>query len=268
MSTYTNKKIPWILSEAKGYKFLVHAHDEFVGMSIQNGFIYEEGLTRNMVSILPRDKNIIDIGANMGTHTVLFADHVLPGGGSVYAFEPQRIVYQQLCANIALNRLPNVYAYQLLLGHEDTVTTLSDTFYDEVFSESNNMSVDFSAERMQNFGGRSIGVGTEEVQMKKLDDFDFQNISLIKADVEGSEPLVFWGARELIARERPFIWFEKNMKSITENMQKVLSVPEELYNFDIGNFCINELGYPQVLHIGGANYMCCPQKVNISNKED
>ena len=52
-------------------------------MSIQNGFIYEEGITRNMLSIMPTNKNVIDIGANLGTHTVLFADHILPGGGIV-----------------------------------------------------------------------------------------------------------------------------------------------------------------------------------------
>ena len=177
----------------------------------------------------------------------------------------RRLVYQQLCANITLNRLPNVYAHQLLLGHENTTTTLSDTYYDEVSSKANNMEVDFTAERLQNFGGRSIGKGVETAQMKKLDDFDLRDIYLIKADVEGCEPLVFWGARELIARERPFIWFEKNMKSVSKEMLEVLSVPEHIGNFDIAEYCMNELGYPQIMLINAANYMCCPVKVNVSD---
>jgi FkbM family methyltransferase len=258
----SNSKIHSKLVQAGGYQFLVNMYDEFIGKAIQAGIVYEEAIIRTVLSILPRTGNIIDVGANLGSHTILFADHVLPGGGKVYSFEPQRLVYQQLCANVALNRLPNVHTYQALLGHTDTLTSLSDVYTDDIYSKGNNLSVDFCAERPQNFGGRSIGKGNEEVQMYQLDRFNFAGVRLLKVDVEGSEPLVFWGAKELIRRERPFIWFERNNKGISAQMNEVLTLPNEVRNFDIVEYCTKQLAYPSVVPIGGPNYLCSPVPIS------
>jgi len=46
--------------------------------------------------------SILDIGANMGAHTIALARLVGPTG-KVLSFEPQRIIFQALCANVALN---------------------------------------------------------------------------------------------------------------------------------------------------------------------
>ena len=47
--------------------------------------------------------------------------------------------------------------------------------------------------------------------MPRIDDLKL-NISAMKVDVEGAEPLVFYGARETIRRCMPVIVFEKNSK--------------------------------------------------------
>ena len=60
-----------------------------IAAAIQAGIVYEESIIKTVLSILPRSGNIIDVGANLGTHSILFADHVLPGGGNVCSFEPQ-----------------------------------------------------------------------------------------------------------------------------------------------------------------------------------
>ena len=54
-------------------------------------------------SIQPGDV-VIEVGANIGPHTVFLAQHVGPQG-LVLAFEPQRILFQTLCANLALNSI-------------------------------------------------------------------------------------------------------------------------------------------------------------------
>jgi FkbM family methyltransferase len=47
-----------------------------------------------------------------------------------------------------------------------------------------------------------------EVEVRRLDDFAFENVRFIKADVEGSEREVLDGARATIARDRPVILLE------------------------------------------------------------
>ena len=51
----------------------------------------------------------VSVGANMGTVTVPMAEaHPMY---EIHAWEPQRVVFQQLCGNVALNHCHNVYAY-------------------------------------------------------------------------------------------------------------------------------------------------------------
>ena len=61
--------------------------------------------------------DVIDVGANIGTHTLFFAAAVGPQG-SVVAIEPQRVVDHMLTANVALNSLLNVVTLHTACGAE------------------------------------------------------------------------------------------------------------------------------------------------------
>jgi len=54
---------------------------------------------------------VVDIGANIGCHTVPIAKAVAPHG-SVLAFEPQPRIFQLLAANITINGLANARLFQ------------------------------------------------------------------------------------------------------------------------------------------------------------
>src|SRR4029077_19152386 len=58
---------------------------------------------------------VVEVGANIGAHTVELA-RLVGSDGEVHAFEPQRIVFQTLCANVALNQLTNVRTLQAAVG--------------------------------------------------------------------------------------------------------------------------------------------------------
>ncbi len=98
----------------------------------------------------------------------------LLGVGTVFAFEPQRIVAQVLAANVALNSLTNVHTYHLGVGAEDGALGLVD--------------IDYSREG--NFGGVSLDAAARprgrprpkyRVAVVRLDDFyDQPRLDLIK----------------------------------------------------------------------------------------
>ena len=59
---------------------------------------------------------ILDAGANLGAFAVPVGLHVLPVHGRVYAFEAQRQIYYQLCANLLINGLRDCHAMNLAVG--------------------------------------------------------------------------------------------------------------------------------------------------------
>eukprot|EP01079_Euglenida_sp_SAG-EU17-18_P008946 gene8946-8094_t len=59
---------------------------------------------------------IADVGAHIGAHTVPLAQLAGPRG-KVHSFEPQRLQFQLLNSNVAINALHNVHTYQWALGN-------------------------------------------------------------------------------------------------------------------------------------------------------
>jgi FkbM family methyltransferase len=144
----------------------------------------------------------LDVGANIGTHCVFFAKKVSPGG-LVYAFEPQRLVFQNLCANLALNGLTNVLASPVAVG-----------------DQAGHVSVPvFDPEMPMNFGSVTVsrnGPG-EMTSLIRLDDLNVPACHLIKVDVEGMEADVLRGAASTIARFKPILLVEQaNSREVTD----------------------------------------------------
>src|SRR5579863_5570557 len=91
------------------YGMMVYnAHDKFVGRFLDKYGEYCEAEVGLFKLIVRNGDCVIDAGANIGAHTLFFARATWPGG-LVLAFEPQRLVYQTLCANLALNSIKNVH---------------------------------------------------------------------------------------------------------------------------------------------------------------
>jgi FkbM family methyltransferase len=65
----------------------------------------------------------LDIGASIGTHSILMAKY-LGASGRVIAFEPEPNSYGRFLANIALNQLSNITVFPLALGEEEKAGTL------------------------------------------------------------------------------------------------------------------------------------------------
>jgi len=113
-------------------KYALFPNDNAVTSSIIEGWQYEwyifDFLNKNQIDC--EGKTILDIGGNNGNFAVDFA-HLVGDSGVVHSFEPQRIIYYQLCANVFLNGLNNVYCHNEAVGNEDGNTMIETPDYFE-----------------------------------------------------------------------------------------------------------------------------------------
>ncbi len=215
---------------------LYNMHDQYIGRSLDSYGEYSEGEIDLFRQLIHRGDVVIDVGANLGSHTVFFAQHVGPTG-LVFAFEPQRIVFQTLCANVALNQLTNVDCRQAAAGAESGEIVVPEIDY----------------HRFANFGGLSLE-GWEkgrQVPVVSIDQLQLSRCEFIKIDVEGMEEQVVRGARETLERLKPLLYVENDreeksaslIRCLQENGYKLYWHTPRMFN--PGNFlgnAINEFG--------------------------
>ncbi|MFH1845023.1 MAG: FkbM family methyltransferase [bacterium] len=174
---------------------LYNLHDAHIGRSLQLYGEWAEGEMKLLGQLLRPGDLVLDVGANIGTHTLFFA-RTVGKNGTVLAFEPQRIVFQTLCANVALNSLLNVHTFHAAVGAKNDSVVVPPIDY----------------ETTMNFGGVSLGSHREGeiVPMLPLDDLDLPACRLLKIDVEGMELAVLQGAQRLIETAKPIVYLENN----------------------------------------------------------
>ncbi|MBT6094239.1 MAG: FkbM family methyltransferase [Rhodospirillaceae bacterium] len=175
--------------------------DTYVGRSLDLYGEYVEAETAILDQLLKPGMVALDIGANMGAHTVYMAKKV-GLEGAVAAFEPQRHIFQLLCANVALNGLMNVHTYHAAVGAENGNIHVPVVNY----------------EKGGNFGGLSlIDVERgEPVLCHTLDGLNFNRCDVMKVDVEGMEHEVLVGGAKTIKKFRPVLYMENDRRERAE----------------------------------------------------
>jgi len=83
--------------------------DSYVGRSLDFCGEFSNGEVLLFEQVLRPGEIVVEVGSNVGAHTVPLAKAVGPTG-RVFAFEPQRVLFQTICANLALNSITNVVA--------------------------------------------------------------------------------------------------------------------------------------------------------------
>ena len=174
---------------------LYNRYDAYVGRSLDFYGEFSEGESLLFNELIKPGDNIIEAGANIGSHTLHMAK-TIGAEGHIYAYEPQRIVFQTLCANLALNGITNVHAIQAGLG-----------------SQQGHMTVPvINPNQPENFGGISLNLTKqgEPVEIHTIDALKLSHCQLIKVDVEGMELAVIQGAKETIKNLRPILYLEND----------------------------------------------------------
>jgi len=171
----------------KDIELEVYAWDEILANHVRiNGVFYEDETLSYIRTNFPCQKTILDVGANIGNHTTFLAEFM--NAERIHAFEPHPMNFELLQRN--MEKYPHVTLHDYALG--ETIKRMS------IETELGNMG------NVKVLDDNSNG----EIKMFPLDAFDFQDVTLIKIDVEGYEWGVLQGAIETIRRWQPVLVVE------------------------------------------------------------
>jgi FkbM family methyltransferase len=226
--------------------------------------IYLGMFERNSVSVIRRllrpGAVALDIGANIGAHTLPMAISVGPNG-KVYAFEPTQFALRKLEKNIELNAdlKGRVVLEQMMLG--DSATRLPNQLY-------SSWPLSHGSAHHERHGGRLMC--TTGAQRSSVDQYvrgaGIRRLDLIKIDVDGHECAVLHGAHSTLTNLRPVIVMEFAPYVLTEAGASVEGLCEilrrhryHLYAASTGQLLPVAIERLKILPDGsGFNVVCVP----------
>ena len=135
-------------------------------------------------------KIVLDIGANIGNHSMFFQKYAEPS--HIHAYEPHPETFKTLKKNVEINSWKeHISIHNLAVGDVNTVGIISE------FNIHNTGATTISESENGNFS------------IIKIDDQKYDgSVGLMKIDVEGFESRVIRGSEELIIRDKPLIMIE------------------------------------------------------------
>lgn len=157
---------------------------------------FEEEILRAIERQLRPGATFVDVGANIGLHTIVAAN-LVGKHGRVIAFEPGSPMRSRLLRNLEINELTNVDVRPYALSRAEGVAEL---YMPNKYNDG------------QSSLAPSADSRSESVQLRTLDHemrgVDFSAGCVLKIDVEGSEADVLIGGREFIRNVKPTMFVE------------------------------------------------------------
>ena len=166
-----------------------------------------------------RGEKIIDVGANIGWFSMIFAK-IVGNEGKVFSFEPGKDNYSTLRKNISINNFENIVSENVAVS-------------------------DFNGElnlELSKTGNHKVSKKGTKTKCIKLDGYlKDEKIDFVKIDVEGHEYFVLMGMHNILKNnEKIKLKIEFNYKLIKKSGIK----PENLLDFLIQNgFTLYDLRY-------------------------
>ncbi len=175
----------------KDVTFCVNMENDPIQRNHRRGGFYEMHELREIAEIFPKGGTFVDIGANVGNHSLFAA--LFFGAGKVIPFEPNRLAFQLLIENVLVNGLRDKFDLSKLgVG-------VSDAQQDGFAMEKRNRNLG-AAKMLAGKGKLSVYSGDELLEGIKP--------AMIKIDVEGMELQVLNGLKKVIKAARPIMLVE------------------------------------------------------------
>jgi FkbM family methyltransferase len=202
---------PRVTIAAGGRSYVVclpHAETDYIQSNLMaSGRPYEEGMLNAMAASLHPGDVVVDVGANIGNHTLFLA---AVAGCRVVAYEPNPELVAGLRDSIEAN------------GLQEQVTLRDVGVHSR---RARGVLADLDP---GNLGAQSVAVAetSGDFGVVALDEESFPGrVAAIKVDVEGAELEVLRGARNLIERDHPRLFVESGTLA---GFQEVRAFLEEL----------------------------------------
>lgn len=192
----------------------------------------DRGLVRFLKMAVGPGTAFIDVGANIGFHTLIAAKRAAPGG-CVHAFEPVRETYGRLEENLSLNALSGVTTYRVGLSDSPATATIH---------------VPCGPNKGMATLHRDAKTPTDP-EVIVLDTLDrlvasgtIDRVDVMKVDVEGHELAVLEGAENTLKTFRPLVACEFSKEHLGRAGHHPEQVTEKMATLGYQPFALDERG--------------------------
>lgn len=184
----TKPQIVELVFMGRPMQFRIIDREDHISSILAAGSLYEPDLLQFIFNNLMPPKGMVDVGANVGTHSIFVASVL---GLPALAIEPNPAVAEELRDNVRLNGLTGlVEVHEGALGYLDGTGKLQ-------------------VREPHNRGTASVEIGDGPIMVSSLDGMHLPfEPGLIKVDVEGAELEVLRGAERTILKHRPIVVVE------------------------------------------------------------
>ena len=227
---------------------------------------FEPHLLRLFKSIIKEGDVCLDIGANIGFHSINISD-LVGNNGKVFAFEPIDYLLKKLNTNIHLSGSRNISIIPNAVSSFDRKGHIFEI--DESFSEQGSSSL-FKNEFLSGIDKKEGVLKKKLCEVITLDkwilDNNIQKVDFIKMDIEGGEYNALLGMKQLISKFCPYIIIEyKNtrMKKLNITNLKMQTHFEQLYDcYEItkkdiyGSYSLEPFNFDRYID---ADLLCIPR---------
>jgi FkbM family methyltransferase len=191
----------------------IDLRDRIIAKRLYLGIAWERDLQQLLAAMSLRGGVCLDIGANIGVHSLLMSELVGPAG-RVYAFEPEGRNFALLEANLKLNRVTNVTAAATALGDSVGMCRLA--------VSPNNFGDHRVASSTEGRGG-DVPITTVDAAMATVPD---GAVRFVKVDVQGYEHHILRGMRATLERNPDLILalevFPQALRAAGSSAQEVM----------------------------------------------
>ena len=180
-----------LLNHLKSDVSVVYNHKMFLDVSDTLGLSlngsYEEFETELVKKEVQREDVVLDIGANIGYYTLIFAK-LVGEKGKVYAFEPDPTNFKLLKKNVLINGYKNVIFVQKAVSQKNGIVKL-------YLCDDNK-----GDHRIYDSGDDRHFLAIESIRLDNYFCGKNRKINFIKMDIQGAEGLALQGMTDILKR--------------------------------------------------------------------